>query len=126
MKPESSPSSGPRRNQRPTRSFSAFALLHGSLAILATAAITGLAGCASTIRTPPPPGHALIDATPDLDRRDRIDGIHLVSVNGTRIRGTETTLVPGRNTVRLGFRWPQGETRKLIFECRKPAVFLRN
>ena len=78
------------------------------LALLASIAFIGLDGCAPATYQPPPPGRALIDATPDSSHRDRIDGIRIVSVNGNAVRGTRTPLNPGRNTVRIGFRWPQG------------------
>lgn len=83
------------------------------LLLLAGCVMTGLSGCASTTRETPPPGHALIDATPDPDRRDRIDGIRLISVNGAPAHGTRTALNPGRNTVRIGFRWPQGGSQEV-------------
>ena len=115
MNPEPTSSAAARPGNPRIRSFAAVARLHGSLALLASAAatVTGLSGCASTTRDSPPPGQALIDATPDPDRRDRIDGIHLVSVNGLRTSGTETALVPGRNTVKVGFRWPQGGSQEV-------------
>jgi hypothetical protein len=126
MKPESRPPAGSGPHLRGIRSFATFARQHGKLAILAAAAITGLAGCASTTHDPPPPGHALIDATPDSDRRDRIDGIHLVSVNGTPTHGTRTALRPGRNTVRVGFRWPQGGNQEvdLVFHAVEGSVYI--
>lgn len=83
------------------------------LALLAGCALAGLSSCASTTHDAPPPGRALIDATPDSSRRDRIAGIHLVSVNGTPVHGTQTALTPGRNTVRIGFRWPQGGNQEV-------------
>lgn len=86
------------------------------LALLAGCALAGLSSCATTTHDAPPPGRAQIDATPDPDRRDRIDGIHLVSVNGTPVHGTQTALTPGRNTVRIGFRWPQGGHQKVDLE----------
>ncbi len=108
MKPESSPSSGFRQKSSWLRTFTTLARHHGKPALLAAAFVAGLSSCASTTHDPPPPGHAQIDATPDPDRRDRIDGIQLISVNGIPTRGTKTALTPGRNTVRAGFRWPQG------------------
>ena len=93
---------------------------------IAPAAMAVLSGCASTTQDPPPPGRAVIDATPDPDRRDRIDGIRLVSVNGTPAHGTQTTLAPGRNTVRVGFRWPQGGNQEvdLVFHAVAGSVYI--
>lgn len=98
----------------------------GPLALLAGCVFGALAGCASTTHDPPPPGRALIDATPDLDRRDRIDGIHLVSVNGTPVHGSQTTLKPGRNSVRIGFRWPQGGDQEvdLLFHAVAGSTYI--
>jgi hypothetical protein len=126
MNPESRPTAGSGSNTPETRSRAAFARRRGNPAILAAAAICGLAGCASTTRDLPPPGHALIDATPDHDRRDRIDGIHLVAVNGTPTHGTQTALKPGRNTVRVGFHWPQGGNQEvdLVFHAVEGSIYL--
>ena len=51
---------------------------------------------------------AKFDATPDADRRDRIDGIRVAAINDEPTRGSEHELKPGRNKVRVGFKWPQG------------------
>ena len=72
-----------------------------------------LSGCGSMTTRQPEPGRALIDATPEKEKRDRIDGIRIVSVNGRAVRGTECSLNPGRNCVRLGFNWPQGGRQEL-------------
>jgi hypothetical protein len=126
MKPEPPLSSDSRRSTRPIGIFTALVRLQGRLALLAAAALAGLSGCATTTHDAPPAGRALIDATPDLDRRDRIDGIHLVSVNGTPVHGTQTALNPGRNTVRLGFRWPQGGSQEvdLVFHAVAGSVYI--
>ena len=113
MKPESPLPSNSRRSPHPIGIFTSPVRLQGRLALLALAALAGLSSCASTTHDAPPAGRALIDATPDLDRRDRIDGIHFVSVNGSPVQGTQTALNPGRNTVRLGFRWPQGGNQEV-------------
>lgn len=123
MKPESPSSSDTRRSTRPIGNFTALVRRHGRLALLAAA---GLSSCATTTHDAPPAGRALIDATPDPARRDRIDGIHLVSVNGTPVHGTQTALNPGRNTVRLGFRWPQGGSQEvdLVFHAVAGSVYI--
>lgn len=94
--------------------------------LLAAMAIAGLSSCASTTHDAPPPGRALIDTTPDSSRRDRIDGIHLVSVNGIPVNGTQTALNPGRNNVRIGFRWPQGGNQEvdLVFHALAGSTYI--
>jgi hypothetical protein len=68
-----------------------------------------LASCASTTNlSPPPPGRAVIDAMPEAHRRDRVEAIGLVSINGGSVNGTRSDLTPGPNTVRARFRWPHG------------------
>lgn len=96
------------------------------LSLLAGCTLAGLSGCASTTHDAPPPGRALIDATPDSSRRDRIDGIHLVSVNGIPVNGTQTALNPGRNSVRIGFRWPQGGNQEvdLVFHAVAGSTYI--
>lgn len=69
---------------------------------------TFLSSCASTTHRPPSPGMAKFDATPDAERRDRIDGIRVAAINDEPTRGSEHELKPGRNKVRVGFKWPQG------------------
>ncbi len=125
MKPEPHSSAATRPVLRRLRSFAALARHHQSLALLA-AAMTGLCSCASTTHDAPPPGRALIDTTPDSARRDRIDGIHLVSVNGIPVRGTQTPLNPGRNNVRIGFRWPQGGNQEvdLLFHAVAGSTYI--
>ena len=98
MKPES-PTAVFGQDPLGIQSLVALSRHHGKLALLAATFIACLSSCASTTHDPPPPGHAQIDATPDPDRRDRIDGIQLISVNGIPTRGTKTALTPGRNTV---------------------------
>jgi hypothetical protein len=118
MKPES-PTAVFGQDPLGIQSLVALSRHHGKLALLAATFIACLSSCASTTHDPPPPGQALIDATPDLDRRDRIDGIQIVSVNGIPKHGTQTALTPGRNTVRVGFRWPQGGSQEvdLVFHA---------
>lgn len=118
MKPES-PTAIFGQDPLGIQSLVAPARHHGKLALLAATFIACLSSCASTTHDPTPPGQALIDATPDLDRRDRIDGIQIVSVNGIPKHGTQTALTPGRNTVRVGFRWPQGGSQEvdLVFHA---------
>ncbi|WP_338690748.1 hypothetical protein [Haloferula helveola] len=78
------------------------------LALAATLIGILLASCGSTTQRPPPAGMAVIDVTPDLEKRDRLDRLRVVSVNGQQSRGTRQVLNPGVNTVRVGFKWPQG------------------
>lgn len=71
----------------------------------------GPAGCGPGLQArhaSPSIGQAVIDAKPERARRDRIDGIQLVSINDIPAHGTKSVLKPGRNTVRVRFAWPQG------------------
>jgi len=67
-----------------------------------------LGSCASMSERPPPPGSAIIEAKPDPEHREQIEGIELVSINGRSVKGTRSVIQPGPNTVRTRFRWPQG------------------
>lgn len=85
-----------------------------------------LGSCASGTRTdPPPPGMAVLDATPNADRRDRIDGIRIVAVNGIPANGTEAELSPGKNQIRVRFKWPQGGSQEvdLGFNARPDIIY---
>jgi hypothetical protein len=75
--------------------------------------LVALPGCSSMTNPQPEPGRARIDVRPEKEKRDRIDGIRIVSVNGQPARGTEASLTPGRNRVRVGFKWPQGGRQEL-------------
>lgn len=75
--------------------------------------LAALPGCSTMTTRQPEAGRALIDVTPEEEKRDRIDGIRIVSVNGQPARGTEASLAPGRNCVKLGFNWPQGGRQEL-------------
>ncbi|WP_338690598.1 hypothetical protein [Haloferula helveola] len=85
------------------------------LSLLVVAGAMFLCSCAdSAIRTtPPPPGMGVLDTTPDLPRRDRIDDLRIVAVNGRPAKGDEAELSPGRNRVRVRFSWPQGGQQEL-------------
>lgn len=85
-----------------------------------------LSSCASTTDRPPAPGMAMFDATPDAERRDRIDGIRVASINGRPVRGSEHQLAPGRNRVRVGFKWPQGGDQEvdLPFNARPNKTYV--
>ena len=119
MSPEFSPSSRCHQTSSWLRTIFTLVRHHAKLALLGATSVACFSSCASTTDDTPPAGRALIDATPDLDRRDRIDGIQIVSVNGLPTHGTQTTLTPGRNTVRVGFRWPQGGSQEvdLVFHA---------
>jgi hypothetical protein len=106
MKREISPTSAADRGGRSIMAM-AFAM----------ACASGPSGCGPVAQTrttsgPVAQAHAVIDAKPERARRDRIDGIQLVSINGTPAHGTKTALKPGRNTVRVRFAWPQGGTQE--------------
>jgi hypothetical protein len=71
-----------------------------------------LGACASTPKTPPPPGSAIIDVKPDPDRRRGVDGIALVSINGGKAKGTRSVIKPGLNTIKIQFNWPHGQDQQ--------------
>ena len=125
MKPhpfQTRPSTEPSAEPHSHRSRRALPIL----ARLALAAgCVALASCGSTIQQAPPAGMAVLDATPDAEHRDRIDGIELVSINDRKVRGSEQTLRPGHNRVRVGFNWPQGgdEEVDLEFQTRPNTIY---
>ena len=85
-----------------TRPFILLALQSAATACLL------LGSCASKSERPPPPGSAVIDAKPDPEHREHIEGIELVSINGSSVKGTRSVIQPGPNTIKTRFRWPQG------------------
>ena len=70
--------------------------------------LAGLMSCAETSPPHPPAGMAVIDAASPFVAQDRIDHSRILAVNGTKVDRRQFELRPGRNTVRVGFRWPQG------------------
>ncbi|MGD1979188.1 MAG: hypothetical protein PVJ98_07340 [Akkermansiaceae bacterium] len=96
-----------------------------ALAGLAFAGLVSSCSISSTTRKKPAPGMALVDVTPDLDNRDRMRGLGLVSVNGKKKSGSHTQLKPGPTRLRVGFTWPQGGKHEvdLVFVARKDAVY---
>ena len=96
------------------------------LILLAAFVAALLSSCATTTQRPPSPGKARFDATPDAERRDRIDGIGILSVNGDPTKGSEVELSPGRNRVRVGFSWPQGGKQEvdLDFKARAGITYI--
>jgi hypothetical protein len=105
----------------------AFFLKHYRALIVSACATSCLlmGSCSSATQKPPPPGMAVIDATPDDYYRDRIDGIRFVSVNGQKARGSLLKLQPGETRVRLRFDWPQGGKHEvdLEFEARPDTIY---
>lgn len=99
-----------------------------SLSLLLAAGIVALflSSCASTTTRPPSPGMARFDATPDAERRDRIDGIHVSRINDRPARGSEHELAPGRTKVKVGFNWPQGGAQEvdLQFNARPNKTYV--
>lgn len=97
-----------------------------TLILLAAFGALLFSSCASSTNRAPSPGMAIFDATPDADRRDRIDGIHIESVNGQAASGSELELAPGRNKVRVGFDWPQGGEQQvdLPFQAKANKTYL--
>lgn len=75
---------------------------------VAATLLAGLTSCGSTSRPPPGGGRASINAVPGGKYHDRIKGVQLISVNGTKAARKETGLPSGSNNVRLSFQWPQG------------------
>jgi hypothetical protein len=76
----------------------------------------------------PPRGSAIIDAKPEPERREGVEGIELVSINGKRVRGTRQVIAPGPNTIRTQFRWPQGMVQEadLRFHATPGIVYFIN
>lgn len=111
-----------KKSMNARRSRTAIRHAHAALVALV------LGSCASDSGTrtdPPPAGMAVIDATPNRSRRERIDGIRIVSVNGAPANGTETELRPGRNRVRIRFKWPRDGAREadLDFHARAGTIY---
>ena len=70
--------------------------------------IAGLVGCAETGTPRPSAGMAILDAASPHVGQDRIVHSSIISVNGMAVGRRQCELSPGRNTVRVGFQWPQG------------------
>ena len=96
--------------------------------LLAATACLLLGSCASTADMPPPPGSAIIDATPDAKHMDRVEEIELVSINGRSVKGTRSVIQPGPNTIKTRFRWPQGQVQEadLRFYATPGTVYFIN
>lgn len=93
---------------------------------LAGCACLLLGSCASTPDMPPPPGAAIIDATPDPRHQNRVEGVELVSINGKSVQGTRCVIAPGLNIITTRLRWPQGLVQEadLRFYATPGTVYL--
>ncbi|WP_265595115.1 hypothetical protein [Haloferula sp. BvORR071] len=109
----------PIRDLSPKRDVLSHALLTAAIAV-------ALSACSSSTGSRAPAGLAVLDATPDRGKRDRIKGIHVVSVNRIPVRKDEVVLRPGRNSVRIGYNWPQGGGQEvdLVFHARPDSSYV--
>jgi hypothetical protein len=128
MKNKHSPSAmaGRGGHPSPARSIAPGLDLRGTGLLAAALAVTLSACSSSPTASRPPAGFAVLDASPERERRDRIKGIHVVSVNRVPVRGSEAVLTPGRNKVRIGYTWPQGGSQEvdLVFHARPNSSYV--